>query len=74
MSAGGASPPPPARPPDADGHPLIEAYHRIAAYLFDTDPAAEHRGSMRSNIVRLSGASSLLAPYCVRGATGVEVA
>ena len=55
---------------DAAGDDYIEAVHRIAAYLFDTDPAA-HRGGRASNLVRLSGAAGLLGPYCRRGAWSV---
>ncbi|MXX24358.1 MAG: hypothetical protein F4Z82_02840 [Caldilineaceae bacterium SB0668_bin_21] len=51
---------------------MLEAWARVAAYLFDTDPAAGHRVSERSNVVRLCGAASLLGPYCVRGARPVE--
>ena len=50
---------------------VFEAHWRIAARLFDTDPASMNRG--HSNLVRLSGASVLLAPYCTRGARPVEV-
>ena len=53
---------------DLDGSPLLEAFHRLAAFLYDTDPADPVRFSSRSNIVRLSGAASLLGPYCTRGA------
>ena len=48
---------------------LTEAHWRIAAYLFDTDPAAMNRD--RSNLVRLSGAAALLGPYCTRGARSI---
>ena len=54
--------------PDLDGDPLLEAFHRLAGFLYDTDPSDPVRFSSRSNIVRLSGAASLLGPYCSRGA------
>ena len=54
--------------PDLEGDPLLEAFHRLAGFLYDTDPSEPVRFSSRSNIVRLSGAASLLGPYCSRGA------
>ena len=54
--------------PDDQGDPLIEAMHRLSAFLYDTDAADPVRFSSRSNIIRLSGAASLLGPSCSRGA------
>ena len=45
-----------------------EALHRVAAWLFDTDPSRPERAAARSNVVRLSGAAMLLGRYTVRGA------
>ena len=54
--------------PDEQGDPLLEAFHRVAGFLYDTDPSDPVRFSSRSNLIRLSGAASLLGPYCSRGA------
>ena len=56
---------------DLDGGPLLEAAHRLAGFLYDTDASNPVRFSSRSNIVRLSGAASLLGAYCTRGAREV---
>ena len=59
--------------PGIDGSPLLEAMHRLAGFLHDTDPSDPVRFSSRSNIIRLSGAASLLGPFCDRAARPVEV-
>lgn len=45
---------------------VTEAVVRIMAYLFDVDPASE---MSHGDLVRRSGAASLLGPHCIRGAS-----
>ena len=59
---------------DGVGEDWDEAVTRVAAYMFDDDPAMPMmRSGGQAHLVRLCGAAGLLGPYCRRGARSVEV-